>query len=267
MILMKQSRASTSCQAIFSNFQCATHVGVVSNMFQTSNVQLILIFSVLKCEAALIAPPLQHLRQCFTRAIQSKPSSMAAKPPPMALMDASAKRAGRPFGTHGVEGLVLEATKDHLLSKWVNGGRQPHWPSKTILLIVRICKKAGESFAWPQKGFPVRCIDGDERQLSRLATLVWSEADEVAAELEELTKSQVARRVGMCGREGVPIQQVTEFTMSFAHLHHADFDMRFRKKLTKRWLLRFMMICKRGPAVRCPPALNVVRSLMDEDES
>ena len=55
--------------------------------------------------------------------------------------------------------------------------------------------------------------------------------------------------------------------MSLSYLHHADFDLRFRQKLTNRWPLRLMMICKRGPAVRCQARLNVVRSLLDEDET
>ena len=63
-----------------------------------------------------------------------------------------------------------------------------------ILVIVRNCKNAREPLtnfvAWQQKGTPVKYIDGDERQLSRLAIQVWSKADEVVAELEELTKSQ-----------------------------------------------------------------------------
>ena len=36
--------------------------------------------------------------------------------------------------------------------------------------------------------------------------------------------------------------------MSLTHLHHADFDKRFTKKLTMRWPPRLMVICKRGPA-------------------
>ena len=43
--------------------------------------------------------------------------------------------------------------------------------------------------------------------------------------------------------------------------------MRFRQKLTKRRPLRLMMICRRWLAVRCPARLNVVRSLLDEDET
>ena len=87
-----------------------------------------------------------------------------------------------------------------------------HQPSKSnffVLEIVRICQKATEPltnfFVWLYKGTPVRYIDGDERQPSRLAILVWSEADEVAAELEELDDvSGVGGRVGIYGREGRP---------------------------------------------------------------
>ena len=31
------------------------------------------------------------------------------------------------------------------------------------------------------------------------------------------------------------IQHVGEFIMRLTHLHHADFDMRLRQKLAKRW--------------------------------
>ena len=84
---------------------------VFHNMFQTSSVQLFLILSLLQCEAALFAPPLQHLRQCPTRTIDTKPPSMAAKPPPTAVMDASASHASHPLKTHGVEERALEATQ------------------------------------------------------------------------------------------------------------------------------------------------------------
>ena len=78
-------------------------------------------------------------------------------------------------------------------------------------MIVRICKKAREPltnlFAWLQNDTPVRYIDGDERQPSSLAILVWSEADEVAAELEEVTKSQVwADELAYTAEKGAPIQ-------------------------------------------------------------
>ena len=99
----------------------------------------------------------------------------------------------------------------------------------------------------------MRYIDGEERQPSRLAILVWSKADEVAAELEELTKSEVwVDELAYAAEKCAPIQQVREFIMIPTHFHHADFDVRFRQKLTKRWPLRLMMICMRGPAVRCP---------------
>ena len=75
----------------------------------------------------------------------------------------------------------------------------------------------------------------------------------MAAELEELTKSQVwVDELAYTAEKGALIQQVREFIMSLTHLHHADFDVRFRQKLTKRWPLRLVMICKRRPAVRCP---------------
>ena len=90
----------------------------------------------------------------------------------------------------------------------------------------------------------------------------------MAVELEELTKSQDwVDELAYTEEKGAPIQQVREFIMSLTHLHHADFDMRFRQKLTKRWPLRLLMICKRGPAVRCPPGLHVARSLLDEGET
>ena len=77
-------------------------------------------------------------------------------------------------------------------------------------------KKAREPltnfFAWLQRG---------KGSLLRLATPVWSKADEVAAELEELTKSQVWVDEA---EKGAPIQQVRELIMSLTHLHHADFD-------------------------------------------
>ena len=84
-------------------------------------------------EAALRALPFQHLRQCFIRAVELKPSRMAAKPPPTFLMDASASHASHPLETHGVEELALEATKQHIIKM---GGRQPHKPSKTISLFL-----------------------------------------------------------------------------------------------------------------------------------
>ena len=78
-------------------------------------------------------------------------------------------------------------------------------------------------------------IDGDERHPSRLAILVWSKEDEVAAELEELTKSdEWVDELAYAAEKGAPIQHVREFIMSLPHVHHADFDMRFRMKLTKR---------------------------------
>ena len=119
-------------------------------------------------------------------------------------------------------------------------------------------------FAWLQKGTPVRSIDGDERQPSRLAILLWSKADEVAAELEELTKSHLwVDELACTAEKRAPIQQVREFIVSLAHLHHADFDVRFMRKLTKRWPLRLLMIC----TVKCPARLKVVRSFLDEDET
>ena len=114
----------------------------------------------------------------------------------------------------------------------------------------------------------MRYIDGDEKQPFRLATPVWSKADEVAAELEELTKSEVwVDELVYAVEKGASIQQVRELILSLTHLHHADIDMRFRQKLTKLWPLRLVMICKRGPAVRCPARLDVVRSLLDENET
>ena len=135
----RQERQNHVKQVFFSNAQCVTHLGVVSltYMFQTSSVQLILIFSVLQREAALLAPPFQHLRRCFIHAIESNPSSMAVKPPPTALMDASASHASHPLETHGVEEVALEATKEHIfkMGKWrqaaaqaVQDHHEPHAP-------------------------------------------------------------------------------------------------------------------------------------------
>ena len=182
---------------------------------------------------------------------------MALKPPPAALMDASASHASHPLETHGVEELAVEATKEKIVNM---GAVQDNF---FILVIARICKKAREPltnlFECLQKGTPVRNIDGDERQPSRLAIPVWSKADEVAAEVEELTKSEVWVDELACAAE-----------KGFAHLHHADhadFDTRFWQKLTKRRLLQLMMICRRGPGVRYPARLHVVHSLLDEDET
>ena len=75
----------------------------------------------------------------------------------------------------------------------------------------------------------------------------------MAAELEELPKSQVwVDELAYTAEKGALIQQVREFIMSLTHLHHVDFDVRFRQKLTKRWPLRLVMTCKRRPPVRCP---------------
>ena len=113
------------------------------------------------------------------------------------------------------------------------------------------------------KGTPVRYMDGDERQPSRLAMLVWSKADEVAAELEELTKSQVwVDELAYTAEKGASIQQAREFIMSLTHLHRADFDSRLRQASATHDDL-----CKRGPAVRCSARLNVVRSLLGKDET
>ena len=101
----------------------------------------------------------------------------------------------------------------NILSKLVRGGQaaaqavQDHF---FIPLVVRISKKAREPlthlFAWLQKDTPVRYIDGDEKQPSRLAILVWSKADEVAAELEELTKSEVwVDELAFAAEKGAPI--------------------------------------------------------------
>ena len=187
-------------------------------------------------------------------------------------MDASVSHASHPLETHGVEELALGATKEHItkMCKWRQAAAPAVQDNFFILVIVRICKKAREPltnlFAWLQKGTPVRYIDGDEKKPPRLAILVWSTADEVAAEFEVLTKSKVwVDELAYTAEKGAPIQQVREFIKSLTHLHHADFDMRFRQKLTNRWLLRLMMICKRGPAVRCPARLNVARYLLNED--
>ena len=64
----------------------------------------------------------------------------------------------------------------------------------------------------------MRYIDGDERQPSRLAIQVWSKADEAAAELEELTKSQGwVDELSFTAEQGAPPQQVRESIMSLAH--------------------------------------------------
>ena len=140
----------------------------------------------------------------------------------------------------------------------------------SILVIVRNCLKAREPltnlFAGLQKGTPVRYIDVDERQ-SRLVILVWSEADEVAAELGELTKSQVwVDELAYMAEKGRP-DSASEGIHHEPHAPPPRCDVRFRQKLTKQRLLRLVMIFKRGPAVRCPARLIAVRSLLDEDES
>ena len=83
--------------------------------------------------------------------------------------------------------------------------------------------------------------------------------------LHELTKSQTW--VDELAYADAPIQQVRDFSMSLTHLHYADFDMRFRQALTRRWSLRLVVICQRGPAFRCRARLNVLRSLLDEDDN
>ena len=105
-------------------------------------------------EAVLLAPPLQHRRQCLVRAIQSKPSSMAAKPPPAALMDASAGHASHPLETHGVEELALEATKEHFIKmgKWRQAAALAVQDNFFILVIVRICKESETSVDKPLRG-------------------------------------------------------------------------------------------------------------------
>ena len=169
-------------------------------------------------------------------------------------MDASASHASHPLETHGVEELALEATMEHMIKmgKWRQAAAQGDRPH------LQRSERAVD------KPLPVAA----ETQPSRLAIPVWSEADEVAAELEELRMSEVwVDELAYTAEKGAPIQQVREFITSLTHLHHADFDMRFRQNFTKRWPLRLMMICKRGPAVRCRARLNVVRCLLNEDET
>ena len=114
IILMKQSKASKSCQAtfLFKRHVCNPSWCCLSDMFQTTSVQLILIFLVLQREAVLLAPPFQYLRQCFTRAIELKPSSMAAEPRPTALMDVL-RPAMRVVHLRCMAS--KDATKDHII--------------------------------------------------------------------------------------------------------------------------------------------------------
>ena len=61
------------------------------------------------------------------RAIEPKPSSMAAKPPPTALMDASARHASHPLEAHGVEELALEATEEYIIKMvWMAAGSRTY---------------------------------------------------------------------------------------------------------------------------------------------
>ena len=72
----------------------------------------------------------------------------------------------------------------------------------------------------------MRYIDGDERQPSRLAILVGSKADGVAAELEELTKFEVwVAELACAAEKGAPIQQVKEL---IHHEPHAPPPRRLR---------------------------------------
>ena len=101
------------------------------------------------------------------------------------------------------------------MGKWWQAAAQAVQDNFFILVIVRNCKKAREPltnrFARLQKGTPVSYIDGDERQPPRLAIQVWSKADEVAAELENLTKSEVwVDELAYAAVKGAPIQQVRE---------------------------------------------------------
>ena len=158
---------------------------------------------------------------------------------------------------HGVEDLALEETKEHIIKmgKWLQATTQTVQDKFFIPVLVCICKKAREPltnpFAWL-----LRYIDGDERQPSRLAILVWSKADEAAAELEELTKSEVWVDELAYSREGHP-------DSASERVHH---EPRAPPPRRLRYV-RLVMICKRGPAVRCPARLNVVRSLLTEDKT
>ena len=71
---------------------------------------------------------------------------MAAKPPPTALMDASASHASHPLETHGVEELALEAAREHTIK--MSERRQAValavQDNFFIPVIVRICKRARE---------------------------------------------------------------------------------------------------------------------------
>ena len=180
-------------------------------MFQTSSVQLVLIFSVLQREAALFAPPFRHLRQCLIHAIESKPSSTAAKPPPTALMDASASHASHPFEAHGVEELALEATKEHVIKmcKWRQAAAQAIQDYFFIPVIVRICMKARvpltNLFVWLQKKH-----SSEVHRRRRKAAFPSCHASPVqsrcggcrARGVDEV--SGVGGRVGICSREGRP---------------------------------------------------------------
>ena len=111
-------------------------------------------------------------------AAKPTPRPLAKSSAPTALIDAPASHAGRPIETHGVEELALEATKQHVIK--MGTSRQEAVPAVQdnffIPVAVRICMKARQPstnlFAWLQKGTPVRYIEGDERQPSRIAILV-----------------------------------------------------------------------------------------------
>ena len=102
-----------------------TDSSMSSNMFfRASSVRSILVLALLQREAALLATALRNLQQCLMHAIESKSSSVAAKPRETssapAVMDASANRSSNPIETNGVEEIALEATKEHTvkMERW-----------------------------------------------------------------------------------------------------------------------------------------------------
>ena len=192
MILMTQSKSvNIVASNFFSHVHCASHLGVVS---LSLNVRQFCLLH-------------QHRRQCLVRAIQSKPSSMAAKPPPAALMDASAGHASHPLETHGVEELALEATKEHIIKMgtWRQAAALAVQDNFFILVIVRICKESERAVDKPLRGAVQRHsgeVHGRRRKAAFRSGHAGLGGGCRARGVDEV--SGAGRRVGVYGREGRP---------------------------------------------------------------
>ena len=172
----------------------------------------------------------------------------------------------------GTEELALDAiqAQQQKKGKWRTDATLAVEDGVFLNVIARLCHVAREPlhhfFRWLEKPLEARDIDGLQVTPSKVALLVWFKGEKFLAELEALTFSQ--RWAQFFSLIPAHLHGVlSECIQTLTLLHLADFDRRVMYLIVRRYPQRVLLICKRGPHIKCQTRLAVAKEILEADDA